>query len=121
MSIVDSCLEEFAARAKCIGEALIEFANRFDAQAKFDYELTKYGVREFSLNDCKVAATSEKFRELEHSFKLCNVSTDFVDEFAESVIKGINKMFDYSGEPLLTEVEAKAIRTVIYRYFNSKL
>ena len=116
MSIIDSLQEEFAAGTKRIGEKLIELVDSVEAEAKFK----KPEVREFSMNGCKVAATPENFRELERRFKLRNVSDDFVDEFAENVIKGINKMFKYYSKPLLTESECHVIRNVIYEYFNFK-
>ena len=110
-------IEYLATEAKRKLEKGIEYLNSFDAEAKFNWELNKPGVREFSLNGCRVVAMPEDFRELERKFKLCNMSADLVDEFAESVIKGINKMFDYYNEHSLTESECTAIRTVIHKYF----
>ena len=102
-------------------EALIEFANRFDAETKFRYELTKPGVCEFSLNGCRVAATLENFQELERNFNFRDISVEAVNELAEKVINGLNEMFDYYYESTLTAEEAQAIRDVIKQCAIRKL
>ena len=106
---------------KRLGETIVEFANHFDAQAKFNCELKKPGVREFFMNDCRIAATPEKFQELERRFKLHNMSIEAIDEFTEKVIEGINKMFVAYDNPQLTTKELQVIRNVIRKYFNSQL
>lgn len=120
INITNSLQNEFIAGAKRLGKALIEFANRYDAQAKFNYELTKPGVSEFSLNECRVAAAPEKFRELERSFKLRSMSAESADEFAEKVIDGINDMFAYYNKSDLTEEERISVKEVIRKYFRSQ-
>ena len=120
INITNSLQDEFIAGAKRLGEALIEIANRYDAQAKFKYELTKPGVSEFSLNECRVAAAPEKFLELERKFKLCNMSAESADEFAEKIIDGINGIFNYCYKPALTEEERRSVREVIRKYFRSQ-
>ena len=116
--------QDLIARAKRLSEVkevIVEFANSYDEpQAKFSRELKKPGVREFSLNGCRVAATPEEFRKLERGFKLGNMSVEDVNEFSERVIAGINKMFDYNYEAPLTLEEEKSVREVILKYFDMK-
>lgn len=120
INITNSLQDKIIARVKRMGEALIEFANRCDAQAEFNCELTKPGVSEFSLNECRVAAAPEKFLELKLRFKLCNMSAEAADEFAEKVIDGINGIFNYCYKPALTEEERRSVREVIRKYFRSQ-
>lgn len=103
----------------------MELANRFDPQAKFKWELMKPGVRESSLNECRVVATPEKFdnlkRDFDYGIKILSMSgdSDLVASLAEEIIGGINKMFDENNDSRLTESECESIRKVIHEYFYS--
>ena len=104
---------------------LKEFADSFDPQAKFKWELMKPGVREFSLNECRVAATPEKFDDLKRDFdygiKILSMSVDYkaVDSLADKIIDGIHKMFNENKDSPLTESECESVRKVIHEYFDS--
>ena len=97
-------------------------ANRFDPQAKFKWELMKPGVREFSLNECRIAATPENFEVLERGFnygrKLLSMSDEDINSLADDIIKGINEEV-LRDKPPLIETEREAVKKVIHEYFDS--
>ena len=97
-------------------------ANSYDPQARFKWELMKPGVREFSLNECSIAATPEDFEALERDFdygrKLLSMSDEDINSLADDIIKGINEEV-LRDKPPLTKSEQEAVRKVIHEYFDS--
>ena len=102
-----------------------ELADSFTPQAKFEWELMKPGVREFSLNECRVAATPEKFDDLERDFnygiKILSMSddSDLVALLAEKIIGRIENLFDENKDSPLTDPEREAVRKAVHEYFAS--
>ena len=104
--------------AEWLGEKTVDLLDEFTAKKEFEAWLSKDGVSEYPLNDCRVAATPEQFRELKFIFKIHNMSAEAIDDFARGVIDKINNCFDYEHQEPLSSAERQAIKKLIREKFR---